>query len=462
MYSTSTGIKKSFYSQTGNFQFKTELIVDTLLGGVNLGVSGLASGNISTSINYYCNSGKIIDNNNNFVGIYSPNQVFSISGNVKSGRYDYFINDVPIAYNNYKNTGTYNCFYINPSNISCDYSLYINGEIPNLTVSNISCWSGDLAGTGYITNSGLPLIIYSGGYSNFSTNLPFSFSSIFTGLLNNGESGAFHIYPQSNSASVGLYTGKMELFTNAGTLLYDTIINITGSPEVVTYNFNLNGLNYIVQNNIQLYTSDIECLFGSGIPIVISLEYYTGSGQYFYTGSNVTGTFTWPYSTLVSGYGTGIGYSGIGTGTFNYIQTGTIFDGSGIFLFSGYKTGNLTPIIENGGTISLITSGAVTGFVNNIFTGSGINNKTFTGSWNLLTGQDYDQVNYRSGGLYNIEKTKYLDIGNPVYYTNSTASINIQYNNLYDTMSDVAILTISGLNLNSGISLSITGVTGIY
>ena len=270
MYSTSTGIKKSFYSQTGNFQFQADLLVDSLLGGVNLGVSGLKSGNIPTVINYFCNSGKIFDNNNKFVGAYTPDETFSISGNIKSGRYDYFINNNPISYNNYKDTGTYNYFYINPNYISCDYDLYINGEQPNLSVTNITCFTGDYAGTGYIINNRLPLIIYSGEYSNFSTNLSFGYSDIFTGQLNIGESGAFYIYPTSESA--GLYTGKMNLFTNGGTLFHNTVINITESPvNTNDYNFNLNGLDldYIIQNNTQLYTSDVEALFGSGIQVTI-------------------------------------------------------------------------------------------------------------------------------------------------------------------------------------------------
>lgn len=639
MYSTSTGIKKSFYSQTGNFQFQADLSVDSLLGGVNLGVSGLKSGNIPTVINYFCNSGKIFDNNNKFVGAYTPDETFSISGNIKSGRYDYFINNNPISYNNYKDTGTYNYFYINPNYISCDYDLYINGEQPNLSVTNITCFTGDYAGTGYIINNRLPLIIYSGEYSNFSTNLSFGYSDIFTGQLNIGESGAFYIYPTSESA--GLYTGKMNLFTNGGTLFHNTVINITESPvNTNDYNFNLNGLDYIIQNNTQLYTSDVEALFGSGIPIVVSLEYYSGSGNfytdidiisgfsrqisgyifnsgYLISGNSVTGigtgsggylnntatgfvsgyfsgnlqyatgSFTWPYSLNVTGYRTGINYSGIATGFHNMIVSRTINSGSGTYNYSGLLTGNSTQNLYNvSGTGFIYPTGKiyygvpqpsdlvsitavnpgfpsmnnayfdstyntidelvdfinasniatgfkdtpntimitglypdsitqqtlltidpynagtmtvsdyylvgsvdlgvgqsvfsdnlpVTGLIANYkFTGSGVYyqnisgyisgsgniidyTKTFTGSWNLFTGQGEDQVNYYSGGLYNIEKNKYLDTDHPVYYTDSTAIINVEYINPYDSLSDIAILKVSGLNLNTGISLYITGL----
>ena len=562
MYSTSTGIKKSFYSQTGNFQFQADLLVDSLLGGVNLGVSGLKSGNIPTVINYFCNSGKIFDNNNKFVGAYTPDETFSISGNIKSGRYDYFINNNPISYNNYKDTGTYNYFYINPNYISCDYDLYINGEQPNLSVTNITCFTGDYAGTGYIINNRLPLIIYSGEYSNFSTNLSFGYSDIFTGQLNIGESGAFYIYPTSESA--GLYTGKMNLFTNGGTLFHNTVINITESPvNTNDYNFNLNGLDYIIQNNTQLYTSDVEALFGSGIPIVVSLEYYSGSGN-FYTNIDIISGF----SRQISGYIFNSGYlisgnsvTGIGTGSGGYLYnvsgTGFIYPTGKIYygfpqpsdlvsitavnpgfpsmsnayydstyytidelvdyinasnIATGFKDTPNTIMITglypdsitqqtlltidpfNAGTMTVsdyylvgsVDLGVgqsvfsdnlpVTGYIANYkFTGSGVYYqnisgyisgsgniidyaKTFTGSWNLFTGQGEDQVNYYSGGLYNIEKNKYLDTDHPVYYTDSTAIINVEYINPYDSLSDIAILKVSGLNLNTGISLYITGL----
>lgn len=283
MFYTSTGIKRSFYNQTGNFQFESELVIDSLLGGLNVGISG-SSNNIPIKINYFCNSGKIWDNNSRFVGVYSPGVSFIISGNITSNYYDYFIDNNPVSYSNPKNTGFYNNFYINPININCGYNIYINGETPNLSISDINCFTGQSSGTGYIVNNGLPVTIYSGSFTNLPDNMPFSFSDIFTGLLNNGGSGAFYIYPNENS--VGLYTGNLQLVTNGGILNYNSNINITGDPLISVYDFNLNGVNTISVNTSQLYISNVECSSGSGIGIVFSLSYFSGIGS---SGSGFTG-----------------------------------------------------------------------------------------------------------------------------------------------------------------------------
>lgn len=640
MFSTTTGIKRSLYSQTGNFQFQTDLVLDSVMGFVNIGVSGFISGNVPSRIDFLFNSGKIWDNNRRFVGIYNSNSLVSISGNITSEKYDYFINSIPIVYGNHKSTGTYNYIYINPVNVNCEYNMLVNGEQPNLSISNIDCFSGAAAGSGYITNNNLPVTIFSGRFTNFSDNLPFSFSEIFTGQLNKDESGVFYVYP-TTGGSVGLYTGNLELTTNGGILLYNSNINITGSPIVYNYSFDLNGLDYIIKNNTQSYYSNIECNSGSGIPIVVSLEYYSGSGSN-YTGINVisgftrtisgyivksgylisgnsvtgigtgmgghynntgtgfasgyisgnlqyaTGSFTWPYpSLLVSGLRTGVNYTGIATGLNNVIVAANIVGLQGTYLHNTNFTGNSANVLYNTGVTGYIyatgkiyynvpedydvfyiktkdiahsitkytdyttiddletyintnsslfsvnalkdtantialsgfygqvsnsyllsgettnvgtmtfsenyltggvdlgvgavvfnTSLPFTGHLNHTFTGSGnysqtisgyitgsgivLNyRKTFTGSWNLFTGNDLEQVNYHSGGLYNVAQTKYLNTGNPAYYIDSMASIYVHYNNPYDNISDIAILRISGLNFNTGLYIYITGTTGL-
>lgn len=453
MFSTNTGIKRSFYSQTGDFQFRAELMIDSLFGGLNVGVSGVGSGNSSINLNYFCNSGKILDNNSRFVGVYYPNEPFSISGNIKSAQYDYFINDFPVAYGTQKTSGTYNSLYLQPQNVNCDYNFFINGESPNLTINSINCFSGAAAGTGFIVNNNLPVTIYSGIFTNFSDNLPFSFSDIFTGRLNTNESGIFYVYPNENS--VGLYTGNLQLITNGGVLIYNTNINITGSPASPEYSFNLNGLSTIVKNNTQLYTSNIICPSGSGIPIVVSLDYTSGSGSFFTT-TGATGTFTWPYNLLITGYGTGWGFSGLGTGMYPAIITGTILAGSGTYSYSGFWTGNQSPIIQTGGVISLITSGNVTGYLNHTFTGSGAYIKSLTGNWNLLTGLPFEEVNYLSGGFYDASQTQYFN-NYPAHYIDSTAFIYVQYTNRVDNLRDVVTLTVSGYGFPTGVALRITG-----
>lgn len=620
MFNLSTRTKKSFYNQTGNFQFNINLIADSLLGGINFGVSGSGQ-----KINFNCSSGKIIDNNGKFISIYNTNEQFSISGNVTSGSYDYFINGFPVSYGNSKSSSGFNYFYLEPYNINCQYNLFINGERPVLSTNPINIFSGNPIGSGFIINNSLfPIKIFSGSFTNFSSDPPFTLSGLFTGDLNN--SGVFYIN-QSGGDSVGNYTGNLQLFTNGGTFNLNSIINITGSPSQLEYSLSLDGPNVISDGGNQLYYSNIQYLSGSGMGLLVSLEYISGSGN-FYTSIPVTsgfsgnisgyisnfgilnqfktgigtgiggqlnnsttgfvsgyisgdlqyatGTFVWPYSVLVTGYGTGVNYSGLGTGIQSVQITGTIISGSGIFSFDnsvtnsisslksvgatgyihgtgsisfntpvsldklyvgsqsnaiifGFHYSNITGLtnylnantgthlvtainngvntvtlsgiygastnaflgldISNAGNMSIsgpslvggldlgvgqnLVSSIATGYINNIFTGSGYYmgtgqgsidgsgnvldyTKTFTGTWNLFTGVPFQQINYWYQNYFNVNKDKYLN-NLPAYYINSTAYTNVSYTNPFDNLVDVALLRVSGYNLNSGLSILISG-----
>lgn len=628
MFNLLTPIKRNFYSQTGNFQFSTNIILSNLFGGLNFGISGSGLNNI----NFYCNSGKILDNNNKFVEIYNPDELFTISGNVKSSSYDYFINGHPIVYNAFKSTGIYDYFYFSPINLTGAYDFFLNGESPLISIGNVSMGTGDILGTGQIINlkPELPVRIFSGGFTNLD-NLPFSLSGFFTGDLKTPKN--YFIKP-SGADSLGLYTGNVILYTNAGQLNYQSVINITGSPILFSYSLSLDGLSTIGPNTPQVYTSNVQLLSGSGLGVLVTLEYVSGSGSYyldipissgfsgniskyilnsgfisqfitgygtgiggqlnltstglasgFITGSTqyATGTFVWPITNLlVTGYGTGINYSGLGTGLYSTQITGSIIDGSGTFTFNQniignspslktlYSTGwtpktgkinfntpsNLdklyinntvnTPAIvygfhynslntltsyingnsgtylvtanndgvntifitglpndlsinmkidnDNIGNMSLnagvnqsllsggfqigigsnIISTTITGFLNSIFTGSGVYQstgegiingsgvvldyiKTFTGSWNLFTGSPFEQIDYLYQGYYNNNKTKYEN-NLPASFFDSTQFINILYNNPnLNHPEEVALLTITGFNVPTGLQLLITG-----
>jgi len=625
---TTSGIKFSFFNQTGDYQFNANLNFDSLLGYANIGVSGLSQSGLNgaTTLNFLYTSGKILDSSGRFVGSYKNGDITKIAGNVIDNKYDIFINDTPISFGNYKTTGTYNYFYINPTNLSVDYNLLINGTKPSISLIDINCFSGDKEGTGYLVNNSLPVIIYSGGFSNFA-NMPFTISGIHTGTL--FQTGSYYVLPTDGN-SVGNYTGNLQLLTNGGLLEYTTVINITGTPIIESYSFNLNGDNTIYDGMTNLYISNIQSII-SPVPMLASLEYINGSGT-FYTGINVltgwagsitgaitgsgliiqykseigtgiggqlnntgsglatgyvtgvfayaTGDFTWPLSIIITGYGTGFNYSGVGTGAYSAQITGTILTGSGLYYTNKTFTGNLTPIYSIGHTgfvrgtgrifyntpsnfdklyiyntnfaivnnfhytslptltsylnsntgthyvtaiddtintitlsglynadlnstninISLddtnlgdmslsgpnlsggqligvgrdlITTGQVTGFINNTFTGSGNyvctgagnllgtgvivdHIKTFTGTWNLFTGDIFAPLDYRYNSYYNAEKNKYYN-SYPEYLMNSTMISQVQYTNSADTLIDTVKLTISGYNLGSGLEFFITG-----
>lgn len=387
MFNIESKIKRNLYGQTGNFQFNSILSIESLFGGVNIGVSGYTYDNNILKINTYCNSGKIFDDSGRFVGVYSPNKIFNISGNLTSRRYDLFIDNKPVSFGNIKQTGVINYFYISPVNTSCSYSFLANGERPNLLAGNVYCETGS-PGTGYITNNtNLPVRIFSGDIINITNDSVFSLSGLFTGNLINSE--VYNIIPKGRE-SLGDYNVNLRLYTNGGTIDYPVFISITGNePPLIPYISKINGMNTIYHGQTRSYTSDIKYLKDDGLPILISLNHISGSGHYYtnidvlsgYSGNlygyifntgilaeyltgigtgqggqlnnigtgfssgYISGVFTyarggfvWPYTVPVTGYGTGLSYSGLGTGFYNGHVTGYIIGDSGTYLID--ESGN--------------------------------------------------------------------------------------------------------------------------
>jgi len=61
-------------------------------------------------------SGKVLDNEGNYVHSYTAGQQNTISGNIFSGYHNYFINDVPVNLDCNRRTGDINCIFV--SNIN--------------------------------------------------------------------------------------------------------------------------------------------------------------------------------------------------------------------------------------------------------------------------------------------------------------------------------------------------------
>jgi hypothetical protein len=623
MFTVQSGVKRIFYSQTGNFQFNCNLSVDNYTGIANFGISGSGLNNI----NFLLSGGKIIDTLGRFLQTYPLNTQFNISGNVNNSSYDLFYNGFPISYHNTKSTGVYNYFYLNPRNLNLSYNLYINGNTPSLTISDINCSINNSITTGFIVNNDLSLRIYSGQFNNFnSLNSNFALSGFFTGDLGHNQTGKFYLLP-NGSGSIGSYIASVQLQTSAGDLFYNINVNITGNTNSVNNTLILNGLNTIGANSSQLYTANVISTLPSGFPFSVSLSYVSGSGNYYnwidissgwqgnisglvignsiisqfvsgigsgqggqlnniatgfasgiITGINqyATGVFIWNYPILISGYATGVRYSGIGTGLYS-VFNGIILDGSGTYDFSGLITGStgqlksigptgykhgtgkifynspvsfdkiyvndpnvaivnnysyinitgltsylnshtgihLVTAIDDGintitlsglfgafsnvglsldntniGNMSISSASLIggldlgignslvgstyTGFLINTFTGSGCYTqlasgdifgsgsvldyiKTFTGSWDLSTGTNpFDILSYKNNNFL-INNNSIYQNNYPTNYINSTSYINIQYTNNNDFIQDVALLTITGSGLNTGLSMLITG-----
>lgn len=442
MYTTTSGIKRSFYAQTGQFQFGVDIMLDNTTGLLNFGLSGSGVSNL----NFLLSGGKIIEPGGKFLSSYSAGNQVSISGNCDTQNYDILINKYPFLYNNLLSTGGfYNYIYLNPKNTTLSYNFYINGETPNLTVSSITGYSGDLLELGYIVNNnpGIPLRIFSGVLVGFNSgaNSPFYFSGVSTGDIVN--TGYYYIFP-NGGLSLGGYTGTLQLTTNGGSFFYPVGINISGSTAFESNSVIINGPQLIFHNNTQQYTANI---FSSvGLPFYISLNSVSGTGNFFTnievvsgynkiisgfivnsgtiyqsitgkgtgiggqannTGSGfcsgqvggtlqyATGIFTWVTPVTVSGYGTGAHYSGIGTGTYNYPSTGKIVNGSGTYSFNNSIKGNIKNLQSVGPTGYIHGTGGIFYNTPQPFDKLYVNNSTFA----IVNGFSYVGITGLTGYL---------------------------------------------------------------
>lgn len=177
--------KRSIASQTGNFSYQLEIMCNTA-GRVEFGFSGEQRLFSFTGL-----SGKLVDNEGDFIYGYSSPERFTVSGNVSQSSHDYFINGLPINIGGTKNTGNAEWFYVNPINCAPDIDLRIVGERPSLIFSSIYYSGLNATGTGLLTNGSSSRIkIFSGvsydnNFSIFFNSGHIQGSSIFTGIKKN-------------------------------------------------------------------------------------------------------------------------------------------------------------------------------------------------------------------------------------------------------------------------------------
>ena len=197
-----------------NFSYTLDLSLNNTTGTCMLGFSG------SMPFVYNFISGKIYDNNNNFIYGYEPNTRINISGNIDIYTYDCWINKNPIIIGQTKPSGIFSNFIIYPQNTIATLSLNIYGDIPEYTILNSgTCISGGFA-LGTIINTGWQSFsIFSGVITDSYNN--FSLSGLQTGRLTN--SGTFKLnYTYLTS---GLFTVPITLYTDFGTIIFDYTVS---------------------------------------------------------------------------------------------------------------------------------------------------------------------------------------------------------------------------------------------
>ena len=428
----STSFKRGFYSQTGNFQFSSTVQLTSNYNSLEFGLSGSGQSNI----NFLLSNGKVYDASGRFVEVYNANDIVNISGNCTQYSYDYFINGYPLAYGLSKSFGIYDHFYFKNNGVTGGYDFIINGQQPKLTVNNIVCNSGDSSVVGSIVNMDLPVNIYSGVLTNYTSGSltgqsSFGFSGVPTGILTYSEN--FAIYPLPNST--GINSGTLRLYTNGGNFDYPFQINISGT-QTSNFSIDLSGPNTISNGRHNNYTSSIIADYY--IPISVSLQYISGSGEWYtnipissgYFGNIISGiTGSGIATQYVTGFGSGFG------GFYNLMATGLA---SGIISGLAYATGDFIWNYPN----IIYTGLGYTSYIQN-YTGyyTGVYSSNYTGLFSGL-GTGITPAPYT--GYYSNNYTgNYIDVGLTTNYSG-------QYTGFYTGMYT---------GMTTGIS---TGQSGYY
>ncbi len=199
--------KRSIYTQSGQFSFLLNLLIDNMTGIANFGFSGTSGAKL---INFTCRSGKFIDNKNNYVESYRDDVFTIVSGNISPNSIDYYINNNPMAFGSNRITGNIDYFYIDPLDCTATFDLYINGDKPNYTITkSVSFNTGQFNVPITITNNSLPFKIFSGIYQGDTNRANIS------GVPGNVPTGTSIFYINQNGLS-GAVTFPFQLQTNFG------------------------------------------------------------------------------------------------------------------------------------------------------------------------------------------------------------------------------------------------------
>lgn len=410
-------------------------------------------------------SGKVYDNSGRYFFSYIPNSAISITSNFSGAYYDYLVNDDRVIFSGSKNNFYAENFYINTTGSDVDFNLTIKGQKPTLVLNTNQTFVTGFDITGYLTsNSPSGVQVLSGEFEQGST---FYFKSFPTGLIKANNSGQVLI--SQNVTGVGDFISDYTIHSSAGD--FSETLQITGVEfPYLNYTFELSdGLNTLNEiSTITLesgltkygeivlnygYNTNDTTLVPASLPLNISLSYYSGATGYLGQITDVevvnggSGYLSSP-SVIFSGGGGSLasGEAILGVTSVDYDK---VIDIQMTSFGSGYTSA--PTVLFSGGT----------GIINNNYpaNASGLAKtsfytKTFTGSFDLLTGLDYNYLSY-SGNNY-ISGVNYRRDGVSLP-TNASINIKVAYNTSFDSYPLVAKLLISGA-ANNTIERYITGL----
>jgi hypothetical protein len=443
----------TFRSVLRENRFSTDLGLsfDTCTGVCDIGFSGQ---NKVYKVSFV--SGKIFDHQSRYCGSYLPDTQVNINTNFSGTAYNYSINSDEIVRSGTKDDFYAERFFINLSGCVLDASIEIRSDKPSLSLSTDQTFITGSYITGTLSSNSPSGVKIFSGY--FDSESPFSFYSIPTGLVK--ASSSQQILIQQNYPSLGGLISNYTLNTSAGD--YDNELTITGvDVPFLNYIFDVeegtNTLDSITQATFTSgvskvgslilnygYETNREELVPTGLPINISLTYYSGTTGYMGMVSDVViasggnGYLAAP-TVIFSGGFTGNQAQAINSAADQFRRTNSIpftfYSGEPIAFYKPSGSVLPSPLQEN-----------YTYYVRDTFTGA---NTIFTISTGY-GGPRFDITNTGSGAFYFYDPTKVAS-GEAILGVDSIT---------YDSVVDVN-MTYFGSGYNSTPTVIFSGGTGI-
>ena len=301
-------------SERDNYAFDASLSLNNSTGVGLFGFSGNGQ-----EFKFDFQSGKVIDPEGKYVAAYTPDQPFTLSGEVNKGFYNYYINEEPVRLSGQKTDFKAQRFFTNTTGCNIDLGVVI-------------------------TASGLDAIAITG--------LPneFSIGDLITGQVVNSGSGA----------SINLFTGEVSDPNFTGNFSIHTLPTglISGSENIVLSGISGdNGLQY-----------DLDLNFDASFGEAFTSNQISGFGYYKWEDYRLNKIAVSDFETIPSG--TGIITGGIYNAQKTGLYEGVSVSGSGAYFIEGSTahasleyvsgtTGNFSGMITG---INLLTGGS--GYIN--------------------------------------------------------------------------------------------------
>jgi hypothetical protein len=402
-------LKRSLYTQTGNYGFAMDATVDNTSGVYHFGLSGAAG-----TLDFRLESGRMYWGNE-FIHTYRSYEAFTVEAQFTSGHANVLKDNAPLVYGGVISTGYFDTFYFSraDANMGGEVDVLVSGNnapVYSIAQQSYLASTGQNAVTGWFFNQGgFPIRVFD---SSMQASANYDFGKLAS-TVGAGGSGAFAYTGDYSTIdfSQPILTTFATNFGNTNILFsiidarsLDYFIQLTGPTD-----FTFNSSNVLNRDASYLNFSGGVVTEGFDARLTFSLGYVSGSGVFTdLTGYSITAIGQFAQSGLLTGL--------VSTPTGSWTVTGTGWaTGAATGFFSGVGTGMASGLNYTG-----LAVGAFTGYyTGRIFNGSGTLNLGYP-----ITGVGITaQAIYNTGGLY---ATGYIDFSS---YASETIKI---FNGNYD------------------------------